>query len=85
MAFQVEDLNNPFPYRLPLKRLFHGYTFNVCSLSTVQSADHVSQFLNVIHRTPYPCHDNDLGSNGGGIICKQRKVSALKKLGDASQ
>ena len=35
MAFQVEDLNNPFPYRLSLKRLFHGHAFNVRSLGAV--------------------------------------------------
>jgi hypothetical protein len=45
MVFQVKHFNNPFPHRLPLKRLFHGHAFHVRSFRTVQSADYVSQFL----------------------------------------
>src|ERR1035441_4859882 len=46
---QLEYLDNPFPNSLALECLFDWHTFNVRSLSAVQSADYVPQFLDIAH------------------------------------
>src|SRR5436190_1482570 len=45
----IKDLYMPFPNRLALKRFFDWHGFNVLSLYAVQLADHVYQFVDVVH------------------------------------
>ena len=49
MPVQIKNLNDSFPYRLALKRLFDWHTLNVRSFCAVQLADYVLQFLDVPH------------------------------------
>ncbi len=42
MIFQVKYFNNPFPYRLPMKRLFHRNAFNVRSVSPMLPHDRIA-------------------------------------------
>jgi len=48
MIVQVEDLHNPFPHCLALKRLFHGDATNMRGLYAVNVTDRFSQFSDVI-------------------------------------
>ena len=49
MSDEIENLNNSFPYRLALKRLFHGHAFNMRSLRAMHSPDYLYQFFDGIH------------------------------------
>src|ERR1700681_4587196 len=51
MVFQVEHFNNPFPYRVAIKSLFHWHALNVRGLSPMYPADNVFQFFDVAHAT----------------------------------
>ncbi len=51
MPRQVEDLHYSVPDCLALECLGNGYTLDVVRLSPVQLMDHVSQFVNIAHRS----------------------------------
>jgi hypothetical protein len=41
MPTQLEYLNNPFPYGLTLKRLFHGHTLDVLCFGPMQPMNRI--------------------------------------------
>src|SRR5882724_5849408 len=49
MILQIKNLDLPFPYRLTLECLDHRHSLNVRGKDAVQLADHVLQFLNIVH------------------------------------
>ena len=49
MAVQVEYLNNPIPDRFTVENLFYGNAGTMRRLYTVQFANHVPEFVYVIH------------------------------------
>src|ERR1700733_9572732 len=49
IAMNLEYLNNPFPNRFALKRLFDWHTLDVLRLHAVQAANHVLHLGYVAH------------------------------------
>jgi hypothetical protein len=67
MTLQIEDLHNALPNRLALKCLFHWHALDMRSVRSMQTADYVSQFLQVRH---------DAASTRSATLQKSRSMPA---------
>jgi hypothetical protein len=77
MPVQVENLYDPIPYRLSLKRLFYWHAFNVRRLRSVEMKNYIPQFLDIAHAI---AASTDLAVLPKGVLCMNYSSSDYKRL-----